>query len=143
MAFTNQRILAVAVGSAAWQREERFLEEVLPDAAFLGDRVALAITSQRLLGFTSAGNLIERSLGLRERVLVPRVGENVAVVVTDRRALGMSPQAGGFSEIRIQLEERIEAVEAASNLVTVTTNRRVLIFRGPTGSWGERRRQLR
>jgi hypothetical protein len=143
MAFTDQRILAVASESAAWAREERLLDEVLPERALLGDRVALAATSRRVLGFTSAGNIIESSLGLRERVLVARTGENVAVLVTDRRALGVSPQAGGFFATPIQLEERVESVEAVSNLATVTTDRRVLIFRGPFGSWEERRRDLR
>ncbi len=143
VAFTDQRLLAVAVGSAAWQEEKWLRDEVRPETALLGDRVALAVTSRRVLGFTSASNLIEGNLGLRERVLAARTGENVAVLVTDRRALGMSPDAGGFFEIPIQLEERLEAVEAASNLVTVTTQRRVLIFRGPFGSWEEKRRQLR
>ncbi|MDJ0847356.1 MAG: hypothetical protein QNK04_03140 [Myxococcota bacterium] len=143
VAFTDQRALAVAVGSAAWQQEEWLLTEARPQRALLGDRVALFVTNRRVLGFTTSGNLIERSLGLRERVLAIRTGENVGVLVSDRRALGMSPGAGGFFEISIQLEERIEAVEAVSNMATVTSNRRVLIFRGPFGSWAERRRELR
>jgi len=143
LAFTDQRILAVAVGSAAWQEEERFLNEVLPTSAWFGDRVALAVTSRRVLGFSQAGNLIEASIGLRERVLRASVGENVAILVTDRRALGLSSSVGGFFSTPIQLEERLEAVESSANVSTVTTNRRVLIFRAPFGSWGERRRQLR
>lgn len=144
VAFTDQRILAVATGSAAWQEENWFREETRPQAALLGDRVALVVTSRRLIGFDGeTGNLLESRLGLRERVLAPRAGENVAVAVTDRRALGMSPQVGGFFETPILLEERLESVSAAANLATVTTNRRVLIFRGPFGSWEERRRELR
>jgi hypothetical protein len=144
VAFTDQRILAVASGSAAWQEASLMLDELLPARALLGDRVALAVTSRRVLGFDGgSGNLIESRLGLRERVLAPRTGENVAVLVTDRRALGLSPLIGGFFETPIQLEERLEAVEAGANLATVTTDRRVLIFRAPTGSWEERRRPLR
>jgi hypothetical protein len=143
VAITDQRILAVAVGSAAWQQAERLQGEVIPLGAHFGDRVALAVTSRRVLGFTQAGNLIESSLGLRERVLAASAGENVAVLVTDRRGLGLSPQAGGFFETPIQLEERLESVDSSANLVTVTTQRRVLIFRAPFGSWEERRRPVR
>jgi hypothetical protein len=143
MAFTNQRILAVAVGSAAWAQESRQLQEVLPDSAWFGDRVIMAVTSRRLIGFTQAGNIIEASLGLREKVLAASVGENVAALVTDRRALGLSPSAGGFFETSIHLEERLESVESGANVTTLTTNRRLLIFRAPTGSWEERRRKLR
>jgi hypothetical protein len=144
VAFTTQRILAVAADTAAWQEVERFQAELLPEQALLGDRVALIITSRRILGFTErVGNFLESRRILRERVLASRTGQNVAVVVTDRRALAMSPQADSFFETPIQLKERLESVRAASNLATVTTNRRVLIFHGPFGSWEERRRELR
>ena len=143
VAFTDQRILAVAVGSAAWQEEEWFHGELPPQRALFGDRVALVVTSRRVLGFSQAGNLIESSLGLRERVLAPSIGENVAVLVTDRRALGLSPAVGGFFPTPIQLEERLESVDTTANVATVTTNRRVLIFRAPFGSWEERNRRLR
>lgn len=143
IAFTDQRILAVAVGSAAWAQENRQLHEVLPSSAWFGDRVILALTSRRLIGFTQAGNLIDISLGIREKVLAASVGENVAALVTDRRALGLSPTAGGFFTTPMHLEERLEAVESGANVSTVTTNRRLLIFRAPTGSWEERRRKLR
>jgi len=143
LAFTDQRILAVAVQSAAWQEEQRLHDEVVPDSVSFGDRVALAVTSRRVLGFTQAGNLIETPLGLREQVLAVRTGENVAAAVTDRRALGLSPSAGGFFSIPVQLGEKLESVEATANVATVTTHRRVLIFRAPFGSWEERNRKLR
>ncbi|MEE2679522.1 MAG: hypothetical protein VX546_13155 [Myxococcota bacterium] len=144
VAITDQRILAAAVGSAAWQVAARQRGEVLPERALLGDRVALIVTSNRAIGFDGgSGNLVETSLGLRERVVDVAVGENAGVVVTDRRALGLSPVAGGFFPIKLDLEERIESVQASANLVNVTTNRRVLLFRTPTGTWEERIRRLR
>jgi hypothetical protein len=142
--ITDQRVLAIAAGSGAWQRENKRLEEVLPSSALLGDRVALVITSQRALGFDGAtGNLIETRLFIHEEVLGIRTGENVAVVATDRRALGLSPLVGGFFPTKLQLAERIEALDTSANLATLTTNRRVLIFRAPFGSWEEKRRRLR
>ena len=62
--------------------------------------------------------------------------------MTDRRALGLSPQVGGWFRIGINVGEQIESVVAKSNLVTVTTNRRLLIFRSPTGSWEERNLEI-
>ena len=144
VALTDQRVLAVAAGSAAWQEADRQLDEALPGDALLGDRVALVVTSRRVLGFDGgSGNLVESRLGVRERVLARRAGENVAVVVTDRRALGLSPLVGGFFEAKLSIAERFESVTAAANLATVTTDRRVLIFRAPSGSWEQRLRTLR
>jgi hypothetical protein len=143
VALTDQRLLAAAVDSAAWQEEDLHRGEVWPAGVLLGDRVALLGTSRRLIGFDGgSGNLVETSLGLREQVWALRTGDNVAVAVTDRRALGLSPSAGGFFPISIQNEEQLESVEAGANLATVTTNRRLLIFRSPTGTWEERSRTL-
>jgi hypothetical protein len=142
--ITDQRVLAIAAGSGAWQREDKHVEEVLPTSAILGDRVALVITSKRAIGFDGgSGNLLETSLGVHEVVLGSRTGENVAVVATDRRALGLSSQVGGFFPTKLELGERVESLDTSANLATLTTNRRVLIFRGPFGSWEEKRRRLR
>jgi hypothetical protein len=142
--LTNERILAVATQSGAWQQAEYHKAELPPERAELGDRVALIITSKRVLGFDGgSGTLVEYDLGIREQVIRTRTGENVAVVVTSNRALGLSPFAGGFFRIPIHLGEEIEAVDTTSNLATLTSSRRVLIFRATTGTWEERPRNLR
>jgi hypothetical protein len=93
-----------------------------------------------VLGFLGPANrFVESRLGPQEDLRALRVGANVAVVVTDREALGLSPDAGGFFPIRLQLKEEIDDIVARSNLATVHTNRRVLVFRSPTGTWAERR----
>lgn len=144
VALTDQRVLAVAVQSGAWQQAPYQRTEPPPKGALLGDRVAVVVTSRRVLGFDGGSrNLVEYHLGTQEVVLAARAGENVAVVVTDRRALGLSPVSGGFFQTTLHLNERIEKVTARANLATVTTNRRILIFRGPTGSWEERNVGLR
>lgn len=136
MVLTDQRVLAVAVGSGSWQDLGLQREEQVHGRALLGDRVGLLLTSRRAIGFDGGSrNLLETSLGLREQVHATAVGLNVAVVVTDRRALGLSPAVGGFFETPVLLGETIERVEAESNLATVTTSRRLLVFRTPTGSW--------
>lgn len=141
--LTDQRVLAVGVGSAAWQSMEYQRSESVPSSAMLGDRVALIVTNKRAIGFVvGLGNLVEYRLGPHEALLSARIGENVAIVVTDRKALGLSPSAGGFFEMRLQLRETIRSVETRSNLATITTDRRVLIFRAPSGSWSERKLDL-
>jgi hypothetical protein len=142
--LTDQRALAIATQSAAWQQAPYQRAEVPPRDATLGDRVAVVVTSNRALGFTSgSGNLVEYRLGPQEVVRAVRAGESVAVVVTDRRALGLSPASGGFFQAKLSLHERIENVTTRATLATVSTDRRILIFRGPTGSWQERNLSLR
>lgn len=144
VAITDRRILAVATGSAAWQELGYRRNELPPARALLGERVALLVTSERAVGFDGgSGNLVEYSLGPRERVVALRAGANVGVVVTDRQALGLSPFVGGFFRADLDLGDEIEAVSAESNLATLTSARRLLIFRATTGTWEERRRRAR
>jgi hypothetical protein len=139
VAITDERVLAIATRST-WQEAEYERGESPPAGAQLGDRVALVVMRQRVLGFLgSVGRFVEARLGPNEDLRTVRVGANVAVVVTDHEALGLSPDAGGFFPISLQLRERITDVVARSNLATIHTDRRVLVFRSPTGTWAERR----
>jgi len=141
--LTDQRILAVGVGSAAWRVVELQLGEEAPPQAMLGDRVVLVVTTRRALGFGGQPiRLSEQALGVQESVLAQRIGENVGVVITDRRALGFSPYQPGFAGIKLWIRESIESVSAAANLATLRSNRRILIFRSSTRSWEERRLDL-
>jgi hypothetical protein len=140
VALTDQRILAVAASSGAWQSERYRQGETVAERPLLGDRVALVLTTIRVIGFDGgSGNLIELRLGPGERLIGRAVSGNVAVAVTDRRAVGLSPFVGGFFEADLRVNEKFEGVEADANLATVRTSRRLLTFRAPSGSWGERR----
>jgi len=142
--LTDRRILAVTDSSAAWQETRYRRTESPPTGVLFGDRVALLSTEDRVIGLDGgSGNLIEYRLGPQERVVDGRVGANVAVAITSRQAIGLSPRAGGFFPVSINVKERIESITAKSDLVTLTTNRRLLIFRSPTGTWEERRLELR
>ena len=139
--ITDQRVLAVATQSGSWQEADYGRTEVGPKSALIGERVALAITSERVLGFDGgSGNLVEQRLGPREKVVAARVGENVGVVVTDRRAIGLSPFLGGFFSVSIGLKDQLESVSVESNIATLTSSRQILIFRATTGTWEERNR---
>jgi hypothetical protein len=143
LVITNERLLAVSLGSSAWSEARFERTEVRPTHALLGDRVGLVVTNTRALGFQSgSGQLSEYRLGPRESVLATRAGENVLVVVTSRKAIGLSP-SGGFAEMRLQLKEELRHVSVRSNVATVRTSRRLLIFRGPSRSWAEQKLELR
>lgn len=139
VAVTERRLLAVAVGSGAFQ-EARFTRgEALVGQPALGDRVALVVTTRRVIGFDGgSGNLVETRLGPRERVVGTAVANSVAVAATGRRALGLSPFRGGFFEVRLDLDERA-SLSASGDIATLATASRLLTFRAASGSWEERR----
>ncbi len=82
---------------------------------------------------------------LFDLAFLSRLGEAqlTAVVITNRRALALSADSGGFFETRLQIGEAIESIRAVSSIATITTSRRLLVFRGPTGRWSEERRSGR
>ena len=138
VALTDRRVLAVAVRSGAWQETRYRRGEPPPEGAFLGEQVALVVTTKRALGFDGgSGNLVERSLGPREQVLAADASGAVGVIVTDRRALGVSPFAGGLFETKLRVEETLEGLAATGNFATVRTSRRLLTFQALTGAWVE------
>jgi hypothetical protein len=141
---TDRRLLAVATGSGSWQSTRYRNGEAPPLNVELGDRVALARMAQRVVGFDGGSrNLIESGLGPREAVLETAVGQNVAVAITDRRALGLSSDRGGFFEVRLRSGESFGSLSAFANHVTLQTSQRLLTFRGETAAWEERRKTIR
>ena len=139
--ITDQRVLAITPRTGGWQEALYERGESPPHSAELGDRVALIVLRNRVIGFLgTVGRFVQVRLGPHEDLRAQSVGANVAVLVTSRAAIGLSPEAGGFFSIRLQVRERIAAVSARSNLATVNTDQRVLVFKSPTGTWAERRR---
>jgi len=142
--LTNRRALAVTSTSSEWQEALWRLDERIPKAPRLGDRLALLDTSKRVLAFsTGEGAWAEEEIGPNETVVDVRAGPNCGVVVTSRRALGVSPLASRFFEMRLRVHEDVRDVSADSNLATITTSQRVLVFRSASGTWSERKRRPR
>jgi hypothetical protein len=138
--ITDRRILAIAVGSGAFQQASFARGESLATPVALGDRVVLFVTNRRVIGFDGgSGNLVETRLGVRESVQRTAVADSVAVVTTTRRALGLSPFRGGFFEVPLGLDELEPRLSASGEVATLVTVERILIFRASTGSWEERR----
>jgi hypothetical protein len=140
LVITDERVLGIAPQSGGWQEAPYERSEGPARDAQLGDRVAVVVLDNRVLGFLgTVGRFVQARIGPQEHLRELRVGANVAVILTNRVALGLSPEAGGFFEFRLHVKERIQDVAARSNLATVTTDQRVLVFRAPTGTWAERR----
>lgn len=140
---TDRRLLAIATRSGSWQQVRYRNGEAPPADVEIGDRVALALMKTRAVGFDGGSrNLVESSIGPREIVVDSAVGPNVVVVITDRRALGLSSDRGGFFEVPIRLGEQIQSVTAFANHATLQTSQRLLIFRGPAATWEEKRLPL-
>jgi hypothetical protein len=142
--LTDRRLLAISASFGGFQ-ELRYLRSEKPaEVALLGDRVALVVTTERALGFDGgSSNIVEYRLGPQESLLAMRTDANVAVVITDRNLLGLSPFTGGFFSTDFHLRERLERISLAPNLATVTTNRRYLVFRSGAKIWTERKRTLK
>ena len=140
---TDRRLLAIATRSGAWQQARYRNGEAPPADVEIGDRVALVLMRTRAVGFDGGSrNLVESGIGPREHVVDSAVGANVAVLITDRRALGLSSDRGGFFEVPIRLGEGIQSVTAFANHATLQTSQRLLIFRGPAATWEEKRLPL-
>ncbi len=141
--LTDHRLLAVSTVSASWQEKTWRRAEQPPADVVLGVRVAVAASDVRAFGFDGgSGRIVEKDLGPREVVWAVNAGDNVGVVVTDRRALAVSAATGGFYPVHIRVSERLEGVSALASVLTLTTNDRLLIFRAFTRTWEERDRGL-
>jgi len=137
MALTNYRVLAFSVGSSAWQELSYTSGEAQPDAALLGDRVAMLVTGYRIVGFN--GRFAEARLEATETVVDSRVDQSVAVCVTTHRALGFSNSVGKWVDTPMDAREQLIAVSASANFATVTTEQYIRVFRAPSASWEVRR----
>ncbi len=140
---TNHRLLGATPQSSSWRSERYRLSEIPQQSAWISQTLVLVVTGERALAFFGTGNWAEQSIGPRERVVTTRVGPATAVVVTDRRALGISGEHGGFFATELRLNETIESVRALSSIATIVTSQRTLVFKGPSGIWTERSRTLR
>jgi hypothetical protein len=137
---TDRRMLAIATGSGSFQVARYRKGEGPPADVQIGDRVALAMMRSRAVGFDgNSHNIVESTIGPREIVLDTAVGPNVAMVVTDRRALGLSVDRGGFFDVPLRVGEQFQSLSAYANHATLQTSQRLLIFRGPDAAWEERR----
>ena len=83
----------------------------------------------------------ELKLGAQERVREQKVGEAVAVVVTNQRIIAYGVLSGWIPADRVA-NEMIQSVSAEDYAVLIVTDRRMLNFNGETGIWAEQDRRV-
>jgi hypothetical protein len=138
VALTERRLLAVTTRTGGIHEVRLLAGERVTTGPLLGDRVALAATPRRALGFDGgSGNWVEASLGPRERVVATAVANHVAALATERRALALSPLRGGFFEAPLGLDDAPVQLSASGDLVTLRTRARLLIYRAGAARWSE------
>jgi len=141
--LTDRRALAVAARGPGWQELRWRVSESPPERAFLGERVGLVVTGERLLGFDARrSRWIEQDVGPGERIDAVRVGASTGLVVTDRNAFGLSTETAGFYRLPLQVQESLEAAQASATVATVTTSKRLLVFKALSGSWSVQHRPI-
>ena len=135
-AVTDRRVLGFH-RSTGWSERRLRIAEASPQRPELGPRLALFVTSKRAIAYD--GHWREESIGPQEGVFTAEVGTAAALVVTNRRALGISPRSG-FVPVKLHIHERIETARTVAASAEVTTSQRVLFFSG--SAWTEQRRSL-
>lgn len=136
-AVSDRRLLGFH-GRTGWSQLARRVTEASTAGPELGTRIALFVTSQRAIAFD--GQWHEEALGPQEGLHTTSVGSAAALVVTRRRALGLSPSSGRFVAAKLGIHETVETARTVASSAEVTTSKRVLFFSG--ASWTEQKRSL-
>ena len=136
-AVSNRRVFGFRT-TRGWSERSLRTDEASPPRPELGPRLALFVTSQRALAYD--GQWREESIGPQEVVSQWRVGSRVALVVTNRRALGVAPGGGRFVPFALRIHEQIEAARTLASSAEITTSQRLLFFSGLSSGWTERDR---
>jgi hypothetical protein len=83
----------------------------------------------------------ELDLGAQEQIREQRVGEAVAVVITNKRILAYGVLSG-WRAIGREPNEKIQSISAEDFAGLVVTDERMLNFNGETGVWAEQKRRV-
>jgi hypothetical protein len=106
-------------------------------------QVHLVTDSGRILASNVRLNRFdELKLQAQERVREQKVGEAVAVVITNQRFVAYGVLSGWRAMDR-SVNEQIESVDAVDFAALIVTNERMLNFNGESGVWAEQRRAVR
>jgi hypothetical protein len=106
-------------------------------------QVHLVLDGNRILASNVRLNRFdELKLGAQERIREQRVGEAVAIVVTNQRIIAYGVLSG-WRAIDRDVNETIQSISAEDYAALVVTDQRMLNFNGESGVWGEQRRNVR
>ena len=83
----------------------------------------------------------ELRLGAQERIREQRVGEAVAVVITNQRIIAYGVLSG-WRPMDREPNEQIQSISAEDFAGLVVTDERMLNFNGETGVWAQQKRRV-
>ena len=83
----------------------------------------------------------ELKLGAQERIREQKVGQAVAIVVTNQRIIAYGVLSGWVPMDRIA-NETIQSISAEDYAGLIVTDQRMLNFNGETGVWAEQDRRV-
>jgi hypothetical protein len=125
--LVDRDLLAISARRGGQVSERLGLDE---SVLWLGARgkVGVAITTRRILAVaTGSGSWQETSYLRGERPPpAPTLGDRVALVLTDRRALGVDGGSGNLVEYRLGPKERLLASQVGANVAVFVTERSAL-----------------
>ena len=138
IAVTTRRLLAIQPRAGSFA-ELRFRVSEGPGsigALHLRDRLAIVELPTRLVAYTAQpAAWFEIGLGPGEKPREVISDQNVAAIITPRRAIGFSPLSNGFVEFTLLPTEDLERSTLASDSVTLVLPHRILIFRAGDRLW--------
>lgn len=105
-------------------------------------QVHLVLDGNRILASNVRLNRFdELKLGAQERVREQRVGEAVAIVVTNQRFVAYGVLSGWIEMDRVA-NETVQSISAEDYGALIVTDQRMLNFNGETGIWAEQDRRV-
>jgi hypothetical protein len=114
-----------------------------PSAGNVPKQVHLVVDGNTLVASNVRLNRFdELRLDAQERIREQRVGEAVAIVVTNQRIIAYGVLSG-WRAIDREPDEAIQSISAEDFAGLVVTDRRMLNFNGETGVWAEQQRRVR
>ena len=111
-------------------------------AANVPKQVHLVLDGNRIVASNVRLNRFdELKLGAQERIREQRVGQAVAIVVTNQRIIAYGVLSGWVPMDRVA-NETIQSISAEDYAGLIVTDQRMLNFNGETGVWAEQERRV-
>lgn len=105
-------------------------------------QVHLVLDGNRILASNVRLNRFdELKLGAQERIREQKVGQGVAIVVTNQRIIAYGVLSGWVPMDRVA-NETIQSISAEDYAGLIVTDQRMLNFNGETGVWAEQERRV-
>ena len=136
-AQTSLRLLGYSGVLQRWSEQELDVSERIK-AFYVTPRFILVLGERHVYGYQGEISRWKvETLGSRETIHETIVRDHVAVLVTNRQALGFSAFTGGFFSKPLPLNSGEITSEANDNLVILRLEDRKLLFRSGLAIWAE------